>query len=377
MIRPSYFISASCEVMDKLAADLVARIRSLHSRHEVVGLPRKSMQQSRVSDLDCSELSGWLIGERELASDLSDLFDDVSFQLAIFVGVSQQHFELAKFFKTRGVYTVLLGLDFDSLDVDQNFLQQNFDDIFGFVPEIFFTHLNPKYRFIGCKEYDYANRLSISRSDLGIDHKEGLVSLSLGSSLEGALGRLSLLSLLEKEFKSLSYPILILVSLASDWLSDSRVCKALTENFTIDLESLKEGHFTIKDSVGFCVDMEQELIAIADFAVTCEGSSSLKAAFINTPSASYHLGEEKCYVNLLTQSDAVVEFNSQHTVSDIAKHVISELEGCSHSSQNPKLSELRAKFIEIGSPVEKCAHFVSTWLTENKNSKSSKSVNSA
>lgn len=290
MKRPSYFISARSVSADILASELVLALSDQFPKIECQGILGEWTGRTRSTRL--GELSECLqlglhdraeVSEEALTwtNQLYLEIDKLAPEVAILVGYSFLHHELAGYFKSKNIPVVLYeitpvgavnGIDLASVG-------QRVDQALG--TNIHGSELVKKagipYSCIGSSHKDRVDRVIVDPQSLGFKGGHKIVSIFPGGRAEGFQTMLPVFQQLAESL-ALEAGVQVVLSVADNLIEDSSI-----KLFGKSLEHyIQESHGN-SGAIRVVRGMHLELLSLSSLAITGCGAITVEASLFQVP----------------------------------------------------------------------------------------------
>ncbi|HYX36694.1 MAG TPA: hypothetical protein VE954_26590 [Oligoflexus sp.] len=290
MKRSSYFISARSASADILASELVLAMNDQFPKVECLGIFGEWSGRTRSSKLgdlqNCLRLGlhdKAQMSEEALAfyTQLTQDLEKSTPQVAILVGYSFLHHELAGFFKAQNIPVVLYeitpvgaikGIDFATVG-------QRLEIALGISPQG--SELVQKsgvpYYYIGSPHKDRVDRVIVEAPSLGLKPKVPVVSIFPGARVEGFQATLPVFQQLA-ETLSREKGLQVVLSVADQLIEDPSV-KIGTMSLKDHMEKGKSQAQALRVMPG----MHLELLSLSSLAITGCGAITMECGLFQVP----------------------------------------------------------------------------------------------
>lgn len=197
MKRSSYFISARSASADLHASEIILAIHDLFPKVESYGILGEWSSRTRatkISDLDrCLSLG--LHDKRAMSEEglatrqwLFEHLDPLELDLALLVGYSYLHHDLAAYFKARSIPVLLYEMtpDYALADLDFSTVAERVQIALGISPSAsqFVQKAKIPFQYVGSPYKDRADRVKLDARSLGLRAHQKVISFFPGRRLE-------------------------------------------------------------------------------------------------------------------------------------------------------------------------------------------------
>jgi lipid A disaccharide synthetase len=288
--RSSYFISARSASADILASELVLAMNDQFPKVECVGIFGEWSGRTRSSPLgdlqtclrvglhDKAEMSE---AAKTFYTHLIQELEKNLPQVAILVGYSFLHHELAGFFKAQNVPVVLYeitpvgaikGIDFATVG-------QRLDIALGISPmgSELVQKSGVPYYYIGSPHKDRVDRVIVEAPSLGLQPQLPIVSIFPGGRVEGFQATFPVFQQLAEKL-SQDKGVQVVLSVADQLIEDASI---KVGNMT--LKQLMEQGKTRKDGLRVMPGMHLELLSLSTLAITGCGAITMECGLFQVP----------------------------------------------------------------------------------------------
>jgi lipid A disaccharide synthetase len=288
--RSSYFISARSASADILASELVLAMNDQFPKVECLGIFGEWSGRTRSSQLGDLQtcLSLGLHDKAQMSEAAKTFYDQLIQELeknlpqvAILVGYSFLHHELAGFFKAQNVPVVLYeitpvgaikGIDFATVG-------QRLEIALGISPggSELVQKSGVPYYYIGSPHKDRVDRVIVEASSLGLKPQLPIVSIFPGGRVEGFQATFPVFQQLAEKL-SQDKGVQVVLSVADQLIEDASI---KIGNMT--LKQLMEQGKTKKDGLRVMPGMHLELLSLSALAITGCGAITMECGLFQVP----------------------------------------------------------------------------------------------
>lgn len=290
MKRSSYFISARSASADILASELVLAMNDQFPKVECLGIFGEWSGRTRSSQLGNLQtcLSLGLHDKAQMSEAAKTFYDQLIQELeknlpqvAILVGYSFLHHELAGFFKAQNVPVVLYeitpvgaikGIDFATVG-------QRLEIALGISPmgSELVQKAGVPYYYIGSPHKDRVDRVIVEAPSLGLQPGVPIVSIFPGGRVEGFQATFPVFQQLAEKL-SQDKGVQVVLSVADQLIEDASI---KIGNMT--LKELMEQGKTRKDGLRVMPGMHLELLSLSTLAITGCGAITMECGLFQVP----------------------------------------------------------------------------------------------
>jgi lipid A disaccharide synthetase len=288
--RSSYFISARSASADILASELVLAMNDQFPKVECLGIFGEWSGRTRSSQLGNLQtcLSLGLHDKAQMSEAAKTFYDQLIQELeknlpqvAILVGYSFLHHELAGFFKAQNVPVVLYeitpvgaikGIDFATVG-------QRLEIALGISPmgSELVQKAGVPYYYIGSPHKDRVDRVIVEAPSLGLQPGVPIVSIFPGGRVEGFQATFPVFQQLAEKL-SQDKGVQVVLSVADQLIEDASI---KIGNMT--LKELMEQGKTRKDGLRVMPGMHLELLSLSTLAITGCGAITMECGLFQVP----------------------------------------------------------------------------------------------
>jgi lipid A disaccharide synthetase len=288
--RSSYFISARSASADILASELVLAMNDQFPKVECLGIFGEWSGRTRSSQLGnlqtCLNLG---LHDKAQMSEAAKTFYDQLIQeleknlpqVAILVGYSFLHHELAGFFKAQNVPVVLYeitpvgaikGIDFATVG-------QRLEIALGISPmgSELVQKSGVPYYYIGSPHKDRVDRVIVEAPSLGLSSQLPIVSIFPGGRVEGFQATFPVFQQLAEKL-SQDKGVQVVLSVADQLIEDASI-----KFGNLTLKQLMEQGKTKKDGLRVMPGMHLELLSLSTLAIAGCGAITMECGLFQVP----------------------------------------------------------------------------------------------
>jgi len=355
--RPTFFISSRSHSADLLASELILALCDQHPKTEGVGVVGKWTSRTRVSavaDLDELQAAGKSLGPEEALKPLKENLLANLPQVAILVGYSPLHHELAGFFKQNEVPVILyevtpqLGLQGIKLDDATDRIKTALS--IHKTGSAFIRAANIPFHYIGTPYRDRVAKVLVNATAFDFLNDKPLITLFPGGYGE-ALNRM----------------LPMFAHIASGILAahDCQIVVSLREEQDYNMIS-SQLQQNLKDAskVHLVLGMHLELLSLSRLAITGAGAITIEAAILRKPFIPIYdqreIADSNGLYSLVNQSlgrKVVKEYSNQAPAEDILTLLNGLInDGSERSAFIQQLEEAQEDF--LGSASDNAADFI-------------------
>ncbi|HET9239660.1 MAG TPA: hypothetical protein VFO10_20540 [Oligoflexus sp.] len=290
MKRSSYFISARSASADILASELVLAMNDQFPKVECLGIFGEWSGRTRSSPLGDLQtcLSLGLHDKAQMSEAAKTFYDQLIQELeknlpqvAILVGYSFLHHELAGFFKAQNIPVVLYeitpvgaikGIDFATVG-------QRLEIALGISPmgSDLVQKSGVPYYYIGSPHKDRVDRVIVEAPSLGLQPQLPIVSIFPGGRVEGFQATFPVFQQLAEKL-SQDKGMQVVLSVADQLIEDSSI-----KFGNMTLKQLMEQGKTKKDGLRVMPGMHLELLSLSTLAITGCGAITMECGLFQVP----------------------------------------------------------------------------------------------
>ncbi len=339
MKRSSYFISARSASADILASELVLAMNDQFPKVECLGIFGEwsgRTRSTKMGDLSAC-LSLGLHDKAQVSEEakawLDNLYKELEKsapQVAILVGYSFLHHELAGFFKTQNIPVVLYeitpvgaikGIDFASVG-------QRLEVALGISPQgsELVQKSSVPYYYIGSPHKDRVDRVIVEAPSLGLKSDHPIVAIFPGARVEGFQATLPVFQQLAE--KLAHEPNLQIVLSVADMLIEDSSIKIFGQSLKDHMQKAGAKAPALRVMPG----MHLELLSLSSLAITGCGAITIECGLFQVPVmpifpiSQNSSSTPRAMLNQIVGKPVVAEYSSDATVEQlltVAKKLIS------------------------------------------------------
>lgn len=360
MKRSSYFISARSASADLHASEIILAIHDLFPKVESHGILGEWSGRTRANkiagfDLDrCLKLG--LHDKKSMSQEalaarqwLFEHLDPLEFDLALLVGYSYLHHDLAAYFKARSIPVVLYEVTpVNALsELDFSSVAARVQVALGITPGAseFVQKTGIPFHYVGSPQKDRVDRVKLDARSLGLKGNHKVISLFPGRRPEEWQSTMAIFPDLVRELTAENVQIVLVLP---DQLSSSQE------------EDLKKWQQPPHSIVG----MNLEVLAVSTVAVTGCGAITVECGILSVPCVPIYgkARDSKLKVHALLNQIAGKPILREFASDEGAKAIATVVESYLHEGKERQqlLAELQKISTELqGFSAERVASFIS------------------
>lgn len=327
--RPCYFISARSVSADILASELVLAMNDQFPKVDCLGILGE--WSGRTRSIKLGDLNSCLsLGLHDKASmtpegltffqTLTQELEKLSPALAILVGYSFLHHELAGFFKSRNIPVVLYEITPASAiqGIDFAAVGQRVKIALGIALEG--SELVQKsgvpYYHIGSPHKDRVDRVCVEAASLGLEAKQPIVSIFPGGRVEGFQATFPVFQKLA-EGLSKDPGLQVVLSVADPLIDDPNI-----KIGSMTLKELMQQGTGQAQKLRVMRGMHLELLSLSMLAITGSGAITVECGLFQVPMIPVVPGRTpqnkySAMINQVLGKSVVTEYSSETPVADL------------------------------------------------------------
>ncbi len=299
MKRSSYFISARSVSADLLASELILALSDQYQRLDAYGILGEWSGRTRAHKIgDLSKCLNLSLHDQEILNpeglqfrtEFLHQISETPFSLAILVGYSYFHHELAALFKKLSVPVVLYEMTptaaIGSLNLDT--VRARIDVALGVTPQgsDFIKKAGVPYFYIGSPHKDRVDRVVVGPASLGLRNDLPLITLFPGGRAEGVEASFPVFRSLAERFAEDS-KVQVVICIAEMLGKDAE-----TRYRGKSLEQITEELGQHKNSIKLVVGMHLELLSLSRLAICGAGAITMECGLFGVPALSLYTEHE-------------------------------------------------------------------------------------
>jgi lipid A disaccharide synthetase len=324
--KPSYFISSRSASADRLASELILALHDQYPKVECSGILGEWGSRTR-----CTKLAGLEtftdLQDRPLAASTLAMLDglkkeinDSNPQVAIFVGYSYLHHELAGFCKSQGIPVLLYEITpvHASMGIDPLEIKDRVQFALAIHSQgsNLIRSAQLPYLYIGTPHKDKVDRIVVEAQSFKLSRDKPIVTLFPGNRPESFAAIFAVIQDLSKALLAETDWQLVL-SLAENLAPIESIQKAI-DDFASSLPKGNEGRFLLLQG------MHLELLSLSKLAISGVGAITIECGLSQVPCLPIYVPnpEQGAPYSLLNQSlgkEVLREFSSTTPVSQLLK----------------------------------------------------------
>ena len=295
MNRSSYFISARSASADLLASELILALSDQYQRLDAYGILGEWSGRTRANKIgDLTKCQQLFLHDEEqldpagllLRTQLLQQIAETPFNVAILVGYSYFHHELAAVFKKLGVPVVLYEMTPNGAlaSLDFSSVKDRVHVALGVTPQgsEFINKSGIPYFYIGSPHKDRVDRVKVGAAALGLRPDVPLITLFPGGRMEGVEASFPTFQGLAERLAQ-EPQVQVVLSLV-EGLVKNEMTTYRGKTVAQITQELAKGKNPIKVTVG----MHLELLSLSQLAICGTGAITVECGLFSVPALSLY-----------------------------------------------------------------------------------------